>query len=105
MKKTLVFLLAVLFSSLISCAPAHKDIKQEEAVAVPSPAKKSSGESGSAVSLMEAIEQSAEQIARSLPRGSRVAVVAFESESGNLSDFIMNEFTGAGVVRQAEAAV
>jgi tetratricopeptide (TPR) repeat protein len=61
-------------------------------------------ESGNAVSLLEAIEQSAEKIAAELPKGSRVAIVAFESESDNLSDFIMEEITGALVDRGIEVA-
>jgi tetratricopeptide (TPR) repeat protein len=61
-------------------------------------------ESGAAVSLLEAIEQSAEKIAAEMPKGSRVAIVAFESESNNLSDFIMEELTGALVDRGIEVA-
>jgi len=54
-----------------------------------------SNDSGTAVSLLEAVEQSAEKIATEVPAGSRVAIVAFESESDQLSDFIMEELTGA----------
>ena len=46
------------------------------------------------LSLLEAIEDTAEQIAAELPAGTRVAVVAFESESKKLSDFIMEELAG-----------
>ena len=46
------------------------------------------------LSLTEAVEQSARQIAEELPAGTRVAIVAFETGSGNLSDFIMDELTG-----------
>jgi tetratricopeptide (TPR) repeat protein len=49
---------------------------------------------GDGLSLLEAIEQSAEKIAEELPPSSRVAIVAFESENNNLSDFIMEELTG-----------
>ena len=44
---------------------------------------------------MEAIERSAEKTAQELPRGSRVAVVAFESASVSLSENIMEELNGA----------
>ena len=54
-----------------------------------------SGGTGDGLSLLEAIEQSAEKIATELPSGSRVAVVAFESENDRGSDFIMDGFTGA----------
>jgi TolB-like protein len=45
--------------------------------------------------LMEAVEQSAEKTAAELPRGNKVAVVAFESPNGDLSEFIMEELNGA----------
>jgi tetratricopeptide (TPR) repeat protein len=53
---------------------------------------------------MEAVEQPAEKIAGELPSGSRVAIVAFESENGNLSDFIMEEITSALFDRGLEVA-
>jgi len=53
-----------------------------------------STETGSALSLQEAIEQSAEQMARELPQKSRIAVVAFESPNDNLSGYIMDELNG-----------
>jgi len=59
---------------------------------------------GDGLTLMKAIEQSAEQIAGELPRGSRVAIVAFDSESVNLSEFIMEELTGALLDRKIEVA-
>jgi tetratricopeptide (TPR) repeat protein len=62
------------------------------------------GGSGTGISLLEAVEQSAEKIAGELPKGSRVAIVAFESENDNLSDFIMEEITGALVDRGIEVA-
>jgi len=34
---------------------------------------------------MDAIEQTAEKITEELPKGSRVAIVAFESENDNLN--------------------
>ncbi|MFP3091064.1 tetratricopeptide repeat protein [Treponema sp. TIM-1] len=59
---------------------------------------------GEGVSLGEAIEQSAEKIAADLPAGSRVAIVAWESPSAGLSDYIMEELTGALVDRDMEVA-
>ncbi|MDR1252400.1 MAG: hypothetical protein LBK62_09555, partial [Treponema sp.] len=50
---------------------------------------------GDGVSLAEAIEQSAEKIAADLPEGSRVAIVAWESPGEGLSDYIIEELTGA----------
>ncbi|MCL2374292.1 MAG: hypothetical protein FWC65_03515, partial [Treponema sp.] len=46
-------------------------------------------------SLLDAIKLSAERLARDIPAGSRVAIVAFESEHQNLSGFIMEELAGA----------
>jgi len=54
-----------------------------------------STESKKALSLREAIEQSAEKTAHDLPAGSRVAIVAFDSENAILSEYIMEELTGA----------
>lgn len=59
---------------------------------------------GDGVSLAEAIEQSAEKIAADLPAGSRVAFAAWESPSAGLSDYIMEELTGALVDRGMEVA-
>jgi len=56
------------------------------------------------LSLLDAIENSAEKIADELPVGSRVAIVAFESVSDNLSDYIMEELTGALIDRKIEVA-
>jgi len=47
------------------------------------------------LTLQNAIEQSAVKTSAELPGGSRVAVVAFESPNGDLSEFIMEEFNGA----------
>ena len=55
----------------------------------------STGSGTDYLSLQEAIEQSAEKIANELPTGSRVAIVAFNSENENLSDYIMAEFSSA----------
>jgi tetratricopeptide (TPR) repeat protein len=59
---------------------------------------------GSGYGLYDAIEQSAEQIAGNLPAASRVAIVAFESEHDNVSDYIMEELTGALFDRNIEVA-
>ncbi|MDR0475675.1 MAG: tetratricopeptide repeat protein, partial [Treponema sp.] len=60
--------------------------------------------SGAGLSLMDAIEQTGEKIAGELPEGSRVAIVAFESASDKLSDFIMEELTGVLFDRGIEVA-
>ena len=62
------------------------------------------GGGGNQLSLEEAIEQSAQRIAAELPPGSRVAIVAFESPNDNLSDFIMEELTGALIDNKMEVA-
>ena len=54
------------------------------------------------VSLIDAINQAAEQIAGDLPAGTRIAIVVFETESGNLSAFIIEELTGALLDRRIE---
>jgi predicted CoA-binding protein len=43
----------------------------------------------------EAIEQSARDIGEALPQGTRVAIVGFDSQSANPSDYIMEELIGA----------
>jgi len=62
------------------------------------------GSRDSGYNLNDAIEQSADQIAGNLPAGSRVAIVAFESEHDNISDYIMEELTGALFDRNIEVA-
>ena len=62
------------------------------------------GGSAAGLSLMDAIKQSAEKIADELPAGSRVAIVAFESPNDNLSDYIMEELTGALIDCHIEVA-
>ncbi|MDR2717539.1 MAG: tetratricopeptide repeat protein [Treponema sp.] len=59
---------------------------------------------GTGLSLMDAIEQTGEKIAGELPKGSRVAIVAFESMNDNVSDYIMEELTGALFDRGIEVA-
>jgi len=54
---------------------------------------------GVGVSLIEAIEQSAETIAADIPKGSIVAVVNFETIDHELSNFVMRELNGALVDR------
>jgi tetratricopeptide (TPR) repeat protein len=56
------------------------------------------------LSLMDAVEQSARKIVEELPPKSRVAIIAFESPNNNLSDYIMDELTGALVERGVEVA-
>jgi tetratricopeptide (TPR) repeat protein len=85
-KITVIILTAVLLASYVSTGCA------------------STGGGGEGLSLLEAVEQSAEKIASELPKGSRVAIVAFDSENDNLSDFIMEEITGALFDRGIEVA-
>jgi len=61
-------------------------------------------ESKDGLSLKDAIEQTAEKIVVELPKGSRVVIVAFETVNGNLSDYIMEELTGALFDRGIEVA-
>jgi tetratricopeptide (TPR) repeat protein len=61
------------------------------------------GEDG-LLSLEEAIEQSAVELAAELPRGARVAIAGFVSEHESLSNYIMDELTGALVDGSLEVA-
>ena len=45
--------------------------------------------------MLEAVELIAESLATGLPSGTRLAVVAFESASDRLSDFIMDELAAS----------
>jgi tetratricopeptide (TPR) repeat protein len=56
------------------------------------------------LSWEEAIVQSASDITAKLPRETRVAIVAFDSENQNLSSFFMDELTGALVDGSLEVA-
>ena len=60
--------------------------------------------SGTGFSLQEAVEQSAEEIALRLSALTRVAIVAFDSEHQNISNYIMDELTGALVDEGLEVA-
>jgi len=54
------------------------------------------------LTLLDAIEQAAAQIAAELPTGSRVAVLDFQTSSEDLSAFIRDEFTAALVAKRIE---
>jgi tetratricopeptide (TPR) repeat protein len=56
------------------------------------------------LSLAEAIEQSAAELAAQLPAGTRVAIAGFTSEHENLSEYIMDELSGALVDGDLEVA-
>ena len=58
----------------------------------------------SGLSLHDAIGRSAERLAADVPAGTRVAIVAFESESDALSDFMMEGLAGALVRLGIEVA-
>ena len=51
------------------------------------------------VSFSDAVEKSAERIAKELPTGSRIAIVAWDSPSNDISEYIIEELTGAFVDR------
>jgi tetratricopeptide (TPR) repeat protein len=53
---------------------------------------------------MDAIERTAEKTAGELAKGGRVAIVAFDSTHDGLSDYIMEELTGALIGRGIEVA-
>ena len=79
----MAIIVAIAFISLLSCATAGR---------------------GNGLSLQDAIEQSAHIMVGDLFSGTRMAIVAFESESSNLSDFIKEELTGALVRLGIEVA-
>jgi tetratricopeptide (TPR) repeat protein len=56
------------------------------------------------MSLMDAIERTAEKTAGELPKGGRVVIVAFESAHDGLSEYVMEELRGALVGRGIEVA-
>jgi tetratricopeptide (TPR) repeat protein len=87
MKRFILIILSAVI--LANCASSEK---------VPEP------EEEPELSFLEAIEQSAWRIASVLPARSRVAIIAFESESDNLSDFIKEELTGALFIQDIEIA-
>ena len=59
---------------------------------------------GDGLTLTAAIERTADEMVEDLQPGTRVAIVAFESEAENLSDFIMEELTAALFRRGIEIA-
>ena len=62
------------------------------------------GGSANGLSLAEAIEHAAEKTAEELPKGSRVAVLAFDSANDTLSGYIIEELNGALFDRGIEVA-
>jgi tetratricopeptide (TPR) repeat protein len=64
----------------------------------------SGGSGAEALSLDEAVKQSAAVIAEKLPPGTRVAIVAFEAEHENLAGYMMDELTGELVNSSLEVA-
>jgi predicted small secreted protein len=87
MKKTLITFSLPFLAALILTACATTD-----------------GTPGDGISLDEAIEQSAGEIAAKLNAGTRVAIVAFDSEHENVSNYIMDELTGTLVDGNLEVA-
>jgi tetratricopeptide (TPR) repeat protein len=62
------------------------------------------GGGGEGLSLEEAIERSAAELAAELPAGTRVAIVGFSAEDERLSEYIMDELAGALVDGDLEVA-
>lgn len=89
MKRFKLFLVVLAVFLFASCASGNRNLEPEDDLEL---------------SLLEAIEQSAERLAAILPAKSRVVILAFESESNNLSDFIIEELTGALINQGFEAA-
>jgi tetratricopeptide (TPR) repeat protein len=101
MRQTRVLLLRLLLLAALSagCAGGKKTRAGDP---VGGPADAAASDSG--LTLLAAVERSAEKIAQELPKGSRVAIVAFEAENGGLSDCIMEELAGALFDRGIEVA-
>jgi tetratricopeptide (TPR) repeat protein len=97
MKKIFAIIAVLIIVLVSSCATT--DGNNETAAAL-----NESVYEGEGVTLAEAIEQSAEKICADLPAKSRVAIVAWVSPSAGLSDYIMEELTGALVDRRMEVA-
>jgi hypothetical protein len=53
------------------------------------------GSAGDGLTLQEAVEQGAAGVSEKLPPKTRVAIVNFDSESPELSEYVMEELTGA----------
>jgi tetratricopeptide (TPR) repeat protein len=58
----------------------------------------------SAATLDDVITNAAREICRDLPKGTRIAIVNFDSESDGVSDYIMEELTYAFVENDVEVA-
>jgi len=86
-----VFLLVLAFTTCGSSPPSTTIASTSVTNALVTPVTNSA----EGLSLLEAIEQSAERIATELPAGSRVAVLSFDTDSPKLSVFIMEELSGA----------
>jgi tetratricopeptide (TPR) repeat protein len=102
MKKTFWAIISAMTLLLMSCATAGNGGGSAGAGNRAAPMDNSPVYEGEGLSLAEAVEQSAEKIASDLPAGSRVVIVAWESPSAGLSDYIMEELTGALVDRDME---
>jgi tetratricopeptide (TPR) repeat protein len=87
------FLIIFIFGVLISCASSSGGFNREN---------ENLFEDG--LSLDDAIEQSAVKIIDELPIETRISIVAFSSEHDNLSNYIMDELTGALIDGNLEVA-
>ncbi|MDR1933602.1 MAG: tetratricopeptide repeat protein, partial [Spirochaetales bacterium] len=109
MKKFSGFLIFIMIlATFFSCASTEGntgggDTNME--VDTPPTAADTNGDAGADyLSLDQAIQQAADDISEKLSAGTRVSIVAFESESENLSDYIMDELSGALVDSSLEVA-
>lgn len=90
-----IFLIIVIIACTIifSCASSSRGNDQTREI-----------ETTDIISLDDAIEKSAFEVTNKLPKGTRIAIVAFSSEHENLSNYIMDELTGALVDGKLEVA-
>lgn len=94
MKKLYLWVIAV--SILASCATTGNSgagLSSDESIA---------WSATDGLSLDEAIEQSVVEVVEELTAGTRIAIVAFSSEHDSLSNYILDELTGAFVDRKLE---
>jgi tetratricopeptide (TPR) repeat protein len=94
MKKPVIIVCAAIAAAFLSCATTGDKPAPDKTVT----------QQADGLSLDEAIEQSAAELAAELPARTRVAIVAFSSDHENLSNYIMDELTGALVDGSLEVA-
>ena len=100
-KSIIMFVALTIFLVMITSGCGSTQGSIGSASATPAPPASSATEG---LSLLEAIERSADRIATELPSGSRVALLSFDTDSPQLSVFIMEELAGALFDRGIEIA-